>query len=64
MTQDQISAVLNNSRFCGLWSYRPYGELRLYCCTIIVAGETSETEMFKGWTDAVKAAGNLLSKTK
>lgn len=62
MTLHQISLIINHPRFCGLWSYRPYGSRRRFCCTVIVDEETRETRMFDEWANAVKEAGQLIHK--
>ncbi len=65
MTPDkrEISTIFNDPRFCGLWSYRPYGGRRRYCATITVDGLPTETELCDNWQDAVAAAGVILAET-
>jgi len=62
MTPEEIESVINHPRFCGLWSYRPYGSRRRFCCTVIVDEETRETHMFNEWANAVEEAGKMIHK--
>ena len=64
MTDKPIADTIEHPRFCGLWTYRPYGGRRKFCATVIVDGVVNETEMFDEWRDALHAAGRVLVETE
>lgn len=61
---DVIPDTLNHPRFCGLWTYRPYGGVRKFCCTVIADGIPSETEMFHTWQEAIFQAAEIIESSK
>lgn len=58
----QISNIIQDDRFCGVWAYRPQNKQRRYSATVIVDGKITETEMHDHWTAAVREAGELLEE--
>ncbi len=60
---EDVTLVLDNPRFIGLWTYRPYGGTRHYCATVLVDGMVQETEMYDTWAEALTGARHLIETT-
>ena len=54
--------VFTHPRFCGLWTYRPHGEERQFCASVMVDGAVQETAMFNDWESTVAAAYHILAE--
>ncbi len=64
----EFLTIIEHPRFVGLWTYRPHGGThggtRQFCVSVMVNGETQETEMFDNYGDALQAAGLILKESE
>lgn len=59
----QLREVITHPRFVGLWTYRPHARPRQFSASVMVDGETQETELFDNFDEALDAAGKILAKS-